>query len=137
MELKIKTKSKIETNNTAEFIDCILTSAVILHKMHLQTRGDGSYAAHKALNELYDSLPDFGDDLAEKYQGYYGKIIDNYPSMNQIEHMKKSPLEFVTWLLNYVEKYRGVFGNNSMLQNIIDEGIGTIAEAKYKLTFLS
>ena len=95
MEIKIKTKTKekVESNGVAEFIDCIFTSAVILHKMHLQTKGVGSYAQHKALNEIYDALPDFGDSLAEKYQGYQGRIIENYPSMNQEEHMKKTPLE--------------------------------------------
>ena len=46
------------------------------------------------------------------------------------------PIEFVTWLLNYVNEYRSVFGNNTSLQNMVDELLADIASTKYKLTFL-
>jgi DNA-binding ferritin-like protein len=128
--------NKKDGAEVAGFIDCVMTSAVIAHKMHLKVTGLGSYAAHVALNDLYEALPGHGDDLAEKYQGYHGKLIEAYPSMDQEEHMSKSPLEFVTWLLEYVEKERGCFGTVSALQNLVDELVGDIATAKYKLTFL-
>ena len=125
------------TSKVAEFIDCIMVGAVILHKMHLRVQGPGSYAAHKALNELYDALPDHADDLVEKYQGYNGMIIENYPSMDQAPYLKMEPLAYVEWLMKYVEDNRSCFGTTSMLQNLLDELVASIAETRYKLKFLS
>jgi DNA-binding ferritin-like protein len=121
----------------AEFIDCIMVGAVILHKMHLRVQGLGSYAAHKALNELYDALPEHADDLTEKYQGYNGVIIENYPSMDQTPYLKMEPLAYVEWLMKYVEDNRSCFGTTTMLQNLLDELTASIAETRYKLKFLS
>jgi DNA-binding ferritin-like protein len=146
MEIKFKEKNTTEGKEmktakdsnakVAEFLDCILTSAVIVHKMHLRITGDGSYAAHVALNDLYEDLPEHADEITEKFQGYHGVLITNYPSMDQVSYLKMKPLEFVTWLLNYVEEYRTCFGTVSSIQNLVDELVASISEAKYKLTFL-
>lgn len=130
-------KMNSATSKVAEFIDCIMVGAVILHKMHLRVQGAGSYAAHKALNELYDALPDHADDLVEKYQGYNGVIIETYPSQDQTSYLKMEPLAYVEWLMKYVEDNRSCFGNVSMLQNLLDELVASIAETRYKLKFLS
>ena len=39
------------------------------HHMHLGITGAGSYAAHKALNEIYDMFPDWVDSIVEAAQG--------------------------------------------------------------------
>lgn len=130
-------KEKSSSVTIEQFIDCIMTMAVVFHKLHLQTKGQGSYAQHKALNEIYDALPDHADGLVESYQGYYGKLIENYPSMDQLPYLKMTPLEAVSKLLIYVEDNRKVFGTNSMLQNQVDELVKLVSEIKYKLTFLS
>ena len=39
------------------------------HHMHLGITGAGSYAAHKALNEIYDMFPDWVDSIVEASQG--------------------------------------------------------------------
>jgi hypothetical protein len=56
--------------------------------------GAGSYAAHKALNDLYDALPGHADDLAEGFQGAAEKLL-SYKTAN-IEYSsffgKKIPL---------------------------------------------
>ena len=39
------------------------------HHMHLGITGPGSYAAHKALNEIYDMFPDWVDSIVEASQG--------------------------------------------------------------------
>jgi len=124
-------------NKIGEFIDCILTSAVIAHKFHLKETGEGSFARHLALEELYKALPEHADEITEKYQGYTSVLIGTYPSMDQKSYMSMQPLEFVTWLLDYVEKERVCFGEISSIQNLVDELIGSIASTKYKLTFLS
>ena len=125
------------SEDVAEFIDCILTGAVIVHKMHLRTTGSGSFATHKALNELYDALPDHADALAETYQGQAGVLLPNVAEVDQLEYLKMSPLEYVEYLIKDVEDERGCFGNISPLQNLVDELLGTLYGARYKLKFLS
>ena len=39
------------------------------HHMHLGITGPGSYAAHKALNEIYDMFPDWVDSIVEASHG--------------------------------------------------------------------
>ena len=60
---------------TAACVSELMNAAVSFHKLHLKVQGAGSYAAHKALNELYDALPGHADDLAEGYQGASEKIL--------------------------------------------------------------
>lgn len=43
----------------------LMNAATSFHKLHLKVTGPGSYAAHKALNRLYDALPDHADTVAE------------------------------------------------------------------------
>ena len=54
----------------------LMNAASSFHKLHLKVKGSGSFAAHKALNELYDALPDHADTLIEGYQGAAEKILD-------------------------------------------------------------
>jgi len=61
---------------TAACVSELMNAATSIHKLHLKVKGTGSYAAHKALNELYDALPGHADDLAEGYQGAAEKLLD-------------------------------------------------------------
>ena len=45
----------------AELGYMLMSAAVTFHKLHLKITGFGSFAAHKALNELYDALPELCD----------------------------------------------------------------------------
>lgn len=93
--------SSFEPDMTAagDFIGRLLMSAPIVHILHLQTQ---SYAAHKALNKLYDSLPDDTDAIAEEFQGTYGIIqsYDTYAPFNP------NPVMYVEDLLTFVRKNR-------------------------------
>jgi len=136
-EGKKEQKGESKTTEVGEFIDCLLVSAVIVHKHHLKVKGMGAFEIHTALNDLYEALPDFGDQLCEKYQGFYGVIVDTKECMSQEVYLKMTPLQFVDWLLEYVNNYRKVFGTNTMLQNIVDELVAGISKTRYKLLFLS
>jgi len=127
---------EVKEGTPSAFINCILTSAVIVHQMHLSVEGPSAYEKHKALNDLYEALPDHADSIAEAYQGHKGIIIKPYPSMDQTKYMNMDPLQFVEWLLNYVENTRGSMGTVSMIQNLIDELVQSIASTRYKLKFL-
>lgn len=135
-EEKKEGKTESEAMEVAEFIDCILTGAVIAHKMHLRETGKGSFAAHLALLDLYKALPKHADDLAEKYQGYKGVILPNVSEVDQMEYLKMNHLEYVEYLIKDVEEDRVCFGDCSALQNLVDELLSTLFTARYKLKFL-
>ena len=118
----------------ADFISTLMVARNIIHAQHLATT---SFAKHMALNDLYDALPDHIDDLVEKWQGYNGRIFEGYKSGDGSAIGTGDPIKVVSTLLKYVESNRTVFGQVSMLQNIVDELVADIATARYKLMFLS
>jgi DNA-binding ferritin-like protein len=69
-----KPTSNVETM-TAACVSELMNAATSFHKLHLKVTGAGSYAAHTALNGLYDALPGHADDLAEGYQGAAEKLL--------------------------------------------------------------
>jgi Na+/phosphate symporter len=84
IKLKFKEKLKVplekevkETSNTevGDVAECLMNSAKSLHKLHLKIKGQGSYAAHNALNG-YDKFHEFADDLIEGFQGASETIVD-------------------------------------------------------------
>ena len=107
-----------------------------IHQLHLKVTGPGSFAAHKALNEFYDGMPDLVDAVAEQYQGAREKLLD-FPAVSPykcgsvqeaISHMKELYTE-----VNELQKIMPF----SEVVNQLDEVKSLIASTKYKLMFLS
>ena len=119
-----------------ELLNKLFTSREIAHVLHLKAKGDGSYAAHKALNEYYDSIVDLIDSLAEVYQGQFG-IIDFADVMN-VENVDYSDtVKYFDDLVKYVESKRGDITKKSLhLNNQIDDIVGLLYSTIYKLKFL-
>ena len=122
--------------NTAEVVTELLNAAVSFHKLHLKITGQGSYAAHKATNEIYDALPDHADDLAEQFQGAKEELL---------KYTEKAPktLSSVKEGLTYANELKQMITNlqskmpYSEIVNILDETKSSINSVKYKLLFLS
>jgi hypothetical protein len=115
----------------AWFIMRLFHARTAAHILHLKTR---SFAAHKALNEFYDALPDLADTLAETYQGQYG-LIDEFPP----RYIPQSePLDMLDGLRAYIQENRccACDKKDTHLQNIIDEIVALIDQTTYKLKFL-
>lgn len=131
---EIKANSEIQVNADAqvanEVFATLLNSATVAHILHLQTR---SYAKHKALEDLYDSLPEITDTLIESYQSKYG--IAEYPV--QSVETPSDALDFVKGLREYVSTKRFAVAKDSELQNITDEIVQLLDSTIYKLTFLN
>lgn len=114
----------------------MMDAATKIHILHLTVTGPGSYAAHKALNELYDALPDLADTIAESYQGVTGTILD-YPDV------KAPKLESVKAALAYIDELHDKVSNvqdansYSEIDNELDNVKTTLNSAKYKLKFLA
>jgi hypothetical protein len=68
----------------AKLISYLFHSRTQAHVFHLQVEGEGSFAAHNALNTYYDAIVDLADGLVESYQGKYG-ILKGYSNFNLME----------------------------------------------------
>lgn len=120
---------------TAACVSELMNAATSFHKLHLKVSGAGSYAAHKALNELYDALPGHADDLAEGFQGAAEKLLS-------YKDMAPRNLDTVQEGLAYIrEIYQMVTGLQgkmpySEIVNDLDTIKSTLNGIKYKLLFL-
>ena len=113
-----------------QFMGLLFASRDYAHKAHLATE---SYAEHKALNKFYDGIVDLADDLAEAWMGRNGKNIGEIPD---IKSPKGEPLSVMKRLLEVVEDTRDFVGDDSTLNNIIDEIVALYLSTIYKLQFL-
>ena len=108
-------------------IATLFLSRDVAHREHLKTT---SYAAHMALGDFYDEVVSLGDKLAETYHGRHG-IID-IPIL--AAESDKSIDQQLESHLNAVEYMReGALGEDSALQNIVDEIVGLYLQTLYKL----
>ena len=121
---------------TGSYVQSLMNDATSFHKLHLQVTGDGSYAQHKALNEIYDKLPDLADEIAEGYQGAC-ELILNYPEKAPVTLSGvDGAIEYLRMMKVQVDELQAVMPHSEIVNNldIIKDAINS---AKYKLIFLS
>jgi DNA-binding ferritin-like protein len=103
--------------------------------LHWQTC---KYAQHKALDELFESLIELGDELAESVMGKYGRPhLSEENLCLRLFNYNNNLSFFMDELYNcYRNDCRCLFDDNkdSELVNIIDEIIAVIDKIKYLLT---
>lgn len=116
--------------SVSELVLTLMHAATGAHLLHLQTR---SFAAHSALDDLYKTLPEFADAIAESWQGKHGIIANYDPGFIP----PTQPEPFVASLLEWFGSARAVLDNETELQNIADEVAGFLDKTLYKLRFLS
>ena len=120
---------------TAACVSELMNAATSMHKLHLKVTGTGSFAAHKALNELYDALPGHADDLAEGYQGAAEKLLsytDVAPrSLNSVE----DGLNYIRDMYTMVNSLQAKMPYSEIV-NDLDTIKSTLNSIKYKLLFL-
>jgi hypothetical protein len=116
------------------FIGTLMQSRNQAHIFHLQASGEGSYAAHKALQTYYETIIDLVDEIVESYQGRYG-ILSGYAMSGQIKE-DNSYYMYFSALSQFVEKIRTQCPQDSFIQNEIDNVVKLIESTKYKLKFL-
>ena len=105
------------------------------HKLHLKVKGEGSYAAHKALNDLYDALPDHADSLVEGYQGAAEKILSYTEMQPRALDDVADAVRYIRDLTAMVTKLQGKMPYSEIVNNL-DTAKDTFNSAKYKLLFL-
>jgi hypothetical protein len=121
---------------TADLVVEVMNARTSFHKLHLQVTGEGSYAQHKALNEIYDALPDLIDTVAEGYQGAC-EVILNYPDKAPVTLTSvEGAVEYLRMLSSKVAEAQNVIPHSEVVNNL-DLIKDEINAAKYKLLFLS
>ena len=115
--------------DVAKFIGVLMMSRTAAHLMHLKT---GSYADHKALNDLYDGIVVHLDSFAEAAQGEFGKL--DIPYINMIGNVD-SPSKAVASHLKTLEKL-GEGCSQGYLKGIFDEIVALYRSTLYKLNEL-
>ena len=115
----------------ADFVGQLFLARDVTHSVHLNTR---SYAKHKALGGFYSRVIDLTDDLVETYQGRHGLIG---PITLHSAEKTGNVVEFLEDSLKKIEKGREEFGDDTAIQNIVDEIVGLYLKSLYKLKFLA
>jgi DNA-binding ferritin-like protein len=120
---------------TAACVSELMNAATSIHKLHLKVKGTGSYAAHKALNELYDALPGHADDLAEGYQGASEKLLDYKEVAPKTLNSVEDALAYIREMTSMVTSLQAKMPYSEIV-NDLDTIKSTLNSTKYKLLFL-
>lgn len=104
-----------------------------LHNLHWGTK---SYAEHKTLGKLYESVHDFKDEIMEKIMGYSGTRakIGNVGQLKDYAPGVSS--QVVTELITFAKQLQSYGASNNMpdIENVAQALSGTAAKTKYLLT---
>ena len=120
---------------TAVCVSELMNAATTFHKLHLKVTGTGSYAAHKALNDLYDALPGHADDLAEGFQGAAEKLLKYNDEAPKTLNTVEDGLGYLRMLIDMVCGLQDKMPYSEIV-NELDNVKSTLNSAKYKLLFL-
>jgi len=120
---------------TAACVSELMNAATSFHKLHLKVTGTGSYAAHKALNELYDALPGHADDLAEGFQGAHEKLLSYGDAAPRKLDTVADAIDYLKEMCDMVCKLQDKMPYSEIV-NDLDTIKSTMNSAKYKLLFL-
>lgn len=143
MDQPYKLKRKVEYSTggssldsmTAACVSELMNAATSFHKLHLKVQGVGSFASHKALNELYDALPDHADDVAEQFQGAAEKLLSYQDTAPRILNNVQDALSYLRDMTAMVNGLQAIMPYSEIV-NQLDEVKSTINSIKYKLLFL-
>lgn len=113
----------------------LMNAASSFHKLHLKVKGAGSFAAHKALNELYDALPGHADTLIEGYQGASEKLLDYTESSPRTLNTVEEGIAYLRDMYQMVNALQAKMPYSEIV-NSLDTLKDSINSAKYKLIFL-
>ena len=113
----------------------LMNAATSFHKLHLKVKGAGSYAAHKALNKIYDALPDHADTIAEEYQGASEKLLEYKEVAPRVLGSVEEAISYLRELHDMVTGLQDKMPYSELV-NQLDNIKSSIDSTKYKLLFL-
>jgi hypothetical protein len=120
-----------------KFFSKLFEARQMAHIFHLQVKAEmGSGWEHDALNDFYDGILEFVDDLIETYQGQYG-IVEGYETIDTSATGQMKSLEYLKQTVDFIRSERkSIKEEDTHLHNVIDEIIALFYKTIYKLTNL-
>lgn len=120
-----------------KFFSKLFEARQMAHIFHLQVKAEmGSGWEHDALNDFYDNLLEFVDDLIETYQGQYG-IVEGYDVIDSSATGQMKSLEYLKQTVDFIRSERKcIKDEDTHLHNVIDEVVALFYKTIYKLTNL-
>lgn len=112
---------------TAAFVGKLFEARQTIHALHLKSE---DHAEHVALNEFYEDVLDLIDKFVEVYQGKYGRIEQ---ATNLTVDVGSDPTTYLKKLSDAVKAERTKLGEDTDLQNILDEITALANRTIYKL----
>jgi hypothetical protein len=113
----------------------LMNAAISFHRLHLKVKGDGSFAAHTALNPFYQGLHDHADTLVEGYQGVSEKILSYTDMPIRTLDTVADGVAYLRDMYNIINKLQGMLPYSEIVNNL-DLVKDAINSTKYKLLFL-
>ena len=104
------------------------------HIFHTRVTGEGSFAAHNALQAYYEGIVPIIDGLVESYQGQYGLI--EYKDVNGVDNdaSKENMVKYFDNLCKFLAKERQDEKlQSTWIQNDLDTVATLLYSTKYKL----
>ena len=121
-------------DDTANFASVLLHSAATAHVLHFQLTGEGSDAAHRALQAYYEQIPELVDGLTESIMGAYQTILPAY--RGTFMNTNLTPLEYMLAIQDFVKQGRVNLPQDPEIQNEVDTIANMVNRIVYRLTFL-
>jgi len=120
-----------------KFFSKLFEARQMAHIFHLQVKAEmGSGWEHDALNDFYDGILEFVDDLIETYQGQYG-IVEGYEVIDTSATGQMKSLEYLKQTVDLIRSERkSIKEEDTHLHNVIDEIVALFYKTIYKLTNL-
>jgi len=122
-------------DKTSELVSYLLLLAPRAHQLHLAVTGEGSYAAHKALDDFYNTLPGLTDGIAEQYQGLTEKLLTPLESSCPVFSNVSEFVATLKTVHNRISVHQSECAY-SEINNTLDEIKSLINSTCYKLKFL-
>lgn len=126
-----------------ELIAILFLSREVAHRAHLAANGNGSYAAHIALNDFYDDVVENGDSIAEAIQGEYVELLTiPFISPFTLNTLNKdvygNALAELKMHKEWIDtnRYVAIPKEKTPIHNLIDEAVHIYETLIYKLSFL-
>ena len=113
----------------------MMNAAISFHKLHLKVTGDGSFAAHNALNPFYQGPHEHADTLVEGYQGTAEKILTYTEMPVRTLDTVADGVGYLRDLYNSINKLQAMMPYSEIVNNL-DLVKDSINSTKYKLLFL-
>jgi DNA-binding ferritin-like protein len=136
IEFKKTNNPTMELTKISDCVSELMNAATSFHKLHLKITGPGSLAIHLALNEIYDSLPDHSDTIAEESQGAFEKLLTYKDSTPRVLNTKEEAIQYAKELKTMITDLQKIIPFSEIV-NVLDNTKSDLNKLIYKLTFLS